>query len=430
MSETMHDIAMQRRGEALEVLRRNDRGEYSVPTHGLYPMQFNWDSAFSALGYGYLDLARAWRELEILTEAQWPDGMIPHVMFRGGHDSYFPGPAVWQAGTTLPTSGITQPPYLATAFRRLHVRHGPIERDRGQAMLGRVLRWHQWFLAARRDEGSGTIIATHPWESGRDNLVDWDAAMDRVEVSVTEPYKRRDLDHVDAAERPTKDQYDRYLSIVAHGVSQGWDQAVFGRTSPFRMADPGMTAILLRAHRDLIALLPAYGLDDQMGAATALLPAMERGLEGLWNSQIGAYTAFDPVERRHVGGVSSAAFLGPYAGVCDPDRIVPLQAHFDRIAARSRFMVPSYDPESAHFDAKRYWRGPVWLIVNNMIATGFADIGDHERAARIRQDSRELVERAGFREYYDPITGEGLGGGAFSWTAAMYLDWVLEGAGD
>ena len=35
---------------ALEILRTNDRGEFS-PTHGLYPVQFNWDSAFASLAF-------------------------------------------------------------------------------------------------------------------------------------------------------------------------------------------------------------------------------------------------------------------------------------------------------------------------------------------------------------------------------------------
>ncbi|MBV9248660.1 MAG: hypothetical protein JO227_05360, partial [Acetobacteraceae bacterium] len=38
-----------------------------------------------------------------------------------------------------------------------------------------------------------------------------------------------------------------------------------------------------------------------------------------------------------------------------------------------------------------------------------------------RHDSLALVERAGFAEYFNPLTGEPLGGSAFSWTAAMYL---------
>ena len=36
-----------------------------------------------------------------------------------------------------------------------------------------------------------------------------------------------------------------------------------------------------------------------------------------------------------------------------------------------------------------------------------------------------LVERSGFREYFDPFTGEGYGSPDFSWTAALLID-VLE----
>ncbi|MCB2097026.1 MAG: hypothetical protein KDE05_05290, partial [Parvularculaceae bacterium] len=63
---------------AIEVLKKNDRGGYSVPTAGLYPYQWNWDSAFTALGFAAFDRDRAWRELETLFAAQWEDGFTPH----------------------------------------------------------------------------------------------------------------------------------------------------------------------------------------------------------------------------------------------------------------------------------------------------------------------------------------------------------------
>jgi glycogen debranching enzyme len=47
--------------------------------------------------------------------------------------------------------------------------------------------------------------------------------------------------------------------------------------------------------------------------------------------------------------------------------------------------------------------------------------GHTELASRIRQQSLTLVERSGFAEYFNPLTGEPLGSSAFSWTAAMYL---------
>ncbi len=56
--------------------------EYTVPTHGLYPHQWNWDSAICAIGWFQLDVDRAWRELESLLAAQDGDGMVAHIAFN------------------------------------------------------------------------------------------------------------------------------------------------------------------------------------------------------------------------------------------------------------------------------------------------------------------------------------------------------------
>ena len=425
-SDQTPNIEETRRREALEILARNDRGEHSVPTHGLYPVQFNWDSAFAAVGYRLVDTDRAWRELELLADAQWPDGMIPHIIFRGGHDGYFPGPAVWQTGRMPPTSGITQPPVLASLVRYLVDKHGAPSRGRLLALLDRTAAWHQWFLSARRDPDSGAILVVHPWESGRDNLADWDSAMARVPVTVTTPYQRRDLDHVDAAERPSQAEYDRYLSIIAKGVEVGWDQPAFGRASPFRMVDPGITAILLRAQRDLAALYETMGEAERARRAADLIGPLEDGLRALWSPEAGAFTAIDPVTGVHTGAVTSASFLAPYAGLADTAYLGPLLDHFDRIAGRVRFMVPSTDPAHHGYDPARYWRGPVWFVVNRMITQGLAEIGESDRARRVWWDTKTLALTEGFAEYYHPETGRGLGGQSFTWTAAVFLDWLAD----
>jgi hypothetical protein len=42
---------------------------------------------------------------------------------------------------------------------------------------------------------------------------------------------------------------------------------------------------------------------------------------------------------------------------------------------------------------------------------------------RLYQSIAALFAKSGFDEYYHPITGAGLGGQHFSWTAATYLFW-------
>ncbi|MGB0480911.1 MAG: MGH1-like glycoside hydrolase domain-containing protein [Alphaproteobacteria bacterium] len=417
---------MSRYQEALQILKDNDRGEFSVPTHGLYPVQFNWDSAFAALGYRLFAPQRALREVELLLEGQWADGMVPHIVFRGEHDGYFPGPDVWSTGQPIPTSGITQPPVAGSVLRRLIETGVEVDQPRLATMVQRLADWHAWFSVARQCPDTGAIVIVHPWESGRDNLSDWDKAMAAVipDTGLGE-YKRRDLEHVDASQRPTKEEYDRYLTLVRFGRDCNWDQALLGRNSPFRMLDPGMTAMLLRAERDLIWLQTRVGQD--ISATQARIRRLEDGWRALWNPSVKGFTSLNQITGEPGQAVSSASFLGPYAGMLD--HLSETLDHFDRIAARVKYMVPSFDPDAPGFDARRYWRGPVWYVVNNRIGLGLREIGELDRSERIRRDTAALSEATGFSEYYDPLTGDGLGGTRFTWSASVYLDWASEQAG-
>lgn len=246
---------------AIDVLRENDHGTYTVPTKGLYPFQWNWDSCLTALGQAHFDEARAWQEIETLFEHQWPDGMVPHIVFHVYSDGYFPGPDVWGTERPTPTSGITQPAVAGLAVKRLFERAS----DRGLAekkarlLLPKIDKWHDWFYRYRDPQGEGLVAILHPWEAGRDNSVDWDEAFDRVPTEGIAPYTRRDTQHADPAHRPTKAQYDRYLWLVEKFRSLGWDNSKLHDASPFQVVDPGFNAILIRACADLAELADSLG---------------------------------------------------------------------------------------------------------------------------------------------------------------------------
>ena len=67
------------------------------------------------------------------------------------------------------------------------------------------------------------------------------------------------------------------------------------------------------------------------------------------------------------------------------------------------------------------WRGPVWMAPNWFVYRGLKRYGFDKEAAMIAQGSRELVGRSGFREYYHPETGAGLGAHDFTW-GGLVLD--------
>lgn len=412
---------------ARAILDANDRGTYTVPTKGLYPFQWNWDSCLTALGQARFDEARAWTEIETLFAHQWKDGMVPHIVFHAEDDGYFPGPDVWRTGRATPTSGITQPPVAGFALRRLFERakdRAEAER-RVRALLPRVAAWHEWFARCRDPQGTGLVAIIHPWESGRDNAIDWDAALMRVDPAGVAPFTRRDIQHADPAHRPTQAQYERYIRLVEIFRETGWDNARLHDASPFRVVDPGFNAILARSAADLAFLATALGLPDIAHVARRQAGAGIAALESLWSDESGQYLCWDRVAGAAIDSPSVGGLLPAFAAI-PPARAAALAARIDALRAGIRYGVPSHDPAAPQFDGLRYWRGPVWLIVNHMIADGLARAGETGCAARIRRDSLALIESGGFAEYYDPRDGTPCGGGDFTWTAAMVIEFLRD----
>jgi hypothetical protein len=409
---------------AREVLRRNDRGGYTVPTAGLYPFQWNWDSALAAWGWSTFDVDRAWTEIETLLSGQWSTGMIPHIVFHRPDDGYFPGPGVWHVAHHPPTSGITQPPVLASMVRRVHAADPVVGRERLATIFPALLASHRWWRETRCRAGPAAIV--HPWESGRDNSAAWDVGLAHVDTAFVEPYTRRDLAHVDATMRPRDLDYDRYVALVQFGRSIGWDHDAIVADGPFLMADPALHLILVRAHRDLAALGGELGGDAAAtaGELAGWAAELEAALPRLWNDDLGGHDARDLRSGRFAGCATASAWLEYWAGVADPR----LDARLASVWDRATYGLPTEDPASTRFDRRRYWRGPVWPVVNALVGLGLAEQGRVEEAERLRAETAALIRSGGFAEYFDPVDGSPYGGDSFTWTAAVWLAWA-RGAG-
>ncbi|MEM9973953.1 MAG: hypothetical protein AAF771_07200 [Pseudomonadota bacterium] len=405
---------------ARDILTGNDRGGYTIPTNGLYPYQWNWDSAFAAWGFSTFDVNRAWTEIETLFSAQWDTGMVPHIVFWRPDPGYFPGPEVWGTGRKPASSGISQPPVAATLARRIYEADPEAGLARLKPLWPQLLASHRWWREHRC--ASGVAAITHPWESGRDNCADWDPGMANVDGSDVGAYTRRDTGHVDASMRPGKEDYDRYIALVQFGRACGWDQAEIIANGPFLMADPAMTFILIRAHRDLAEIGKVLGEDtsELEGWADDLVAALPQ----IWNDEIEAYDARDLRTGTFAGCLGSGAFLAWLAGIEAPKMEARLKAVWDGV----RYGIPSNDPAAANFNPRRYWRGPTWPVVNALIAMGFAQAGRAADAERLRHETVALIQAGGFFEYFDPIDGTPCGGDHFTWTAAIWLAWASPSA--
>lgn len=414
---------------AIETLVKNDRGGFTIPTAGLYPYQWNWDSAFCALGIATYDMDRAWAEITSLIEGQLPDGMIPSIIFREDSPDYFPGPSRWgKTHGTIPSTGVSQPPVLATVVRQ--ITKGAQGAARRAEVFDAIFAWHKWYHDART--ANGIVATVHPWETGRDNCPEWNIGLDLMDVAPDlPPYTRKDNTHVDAKFRPTQEQYDKYLTIVHFGKSIDWDQRRLTDEGPFLMADPNIHFILLRADKDLLAMAEDLGKPaETCDQIRAWIAKGDAATDYIWNEDLGAFAARDIRTGAFSNGFSNCSALCFYADSGTPEQRARVLEHLHRVDGKVSFMLPSWDPDAPDFEPHRYWCGPIWPQMNYMVAKGLAEQGETSLADNMRDDLYRAIEQSGFWECFDPLTGEGCVGANFSWTAAVWLSWQNETSAD
>ena len=413
---------------AIEIIKKNDRGGFTVPTDKLYPHQWNWDSAFTALGISTFNKTRAWQELILLINAQWKNGMIPHIVFHENNPNYFPGPNHWQCKSVSNTSCHSQPPVLASIVLEMIQKGDNYDVQKGRSLFSSLMAYHEWFFSARDPNNEGFISIIHPWESGRDNCPDWDLGLENIKIQEDfNKYLRCDTSHIDISQRPTNEHYDKFMSIVQYGKKCNWNSKKMYFEGPFLAIDPGINFIFLKANRDLLSLARLFNYKSKIDKIVNWITSLEKGCQKMWNSKIKAFTAFDLRTNQFCDAITNASMLCLYAGAGSEKQQNYTIKHCKRILNDCVYGMPSLDPKHKKFESERYWRGPVWSIMNYMISVGLEYEGQYSLAKRIKDDTIKLVDVGGMFEYFDPHTGKGLGGHDFSWTAAIFLTLVRDG---
>ncbi len=427
--------------KAQQILTENSRADsYTVPSGRLYPYQWNWDSGFIALGWACFDYQRALREVESLFIGQWKNGMVPHIVFHEFEEHYAPGPLDWQVPDHVKdqqvcTSGITQPPIIGSVLYRIYThknRKTQAQNDDVQfmALYKKTKAYHDWFMSKRTiGPDHDLCLSLHPWESGMDNSPSWDDLLKNVPDEDMSGFRRKDVNDDNLAERPHDHDYRAYMSLVYHYRRVGYDQPDLMPQAHFRVYDLVLNSLLLRSARDmkkLSALLSSDLCAEDEAYWDAQIDKISSGLQKLWSESDGAFLNGDAKTKALLEPVTNASFLPLYAGAASKEQAQALAQKYKEWREVCGFSVATIDPLSDKFEATRYWRGPIWMNTNWLIAEGFKDYGYDDIAAEIRADSAELIERFGYCEYFTPDGVRGCGADQFSWSAALALYWLAE----
>tara|TARA_R110002111_G_scaffold225896_2_gene287622 strand:- start:433 stop:1743 length:1311 start_codon:yes stop_codon:yes gene_type:complete len=428
------------KNKAIDVLNgnwKNDVG-FSIPCANLYPFQWFWDSGLIAIGFAHFDMEKAEQEIITLLDAQWGNGFIPHIIFHTESDSYFPGPDFHrsdlhpQSSKKYRSTGMTQPPVTGFVLEELY----RISKDKAATLkfiagvIDKVYFNHEYFYKNRDPQNEGLVYIYHNWESGTDNSPIWDdiwATMNPPEYT----FERRDTTHVDAAQRPSKREYDHYLHIIDIAKEHNYSDAKIAKLSPFLVQDPLFNAMLIKSSQSLIELYKLIGNNEEKVSQlqTWKNKSISTFNEKLFDEELGAYIHYDLRHEKPLRYVSSSSFSPLFANIPTQERAEALvQTMMDKFGNEDQYLCASFDPTHERFNPKKYWRGPVWINLNWMLYNGLKQYGFNDIAERVKQDTIAIIKKNGFYEYFDSridmhVNGKaGYGGNNFSWSAALLID--------
>ena len=386
----------------LRLLKENRRitsgFQYTIPSSDTYPYQWLWDSCFHAIILSHFRIADAKKEILALLSKQFQNGMIPHMIYWENIKRMGFPKIKWGKEDT---STITQPPMIAYAVWSIY------QKDKDKSFIKKVYphlyHFYRYLLTERDPHGNQLIGIMNPDESGEDNSPRFDIPLGLPPVhSLKENAKRR-------------------FGLVAQNIECKFD-APFCMRNFFWVKDVPFNAIMVENLRLLaqIAASLGYSEDADFFASEAenIVSAMRKFMleDGLFWSTFG--------ENYQKIKVKTWAIFAPlFAKILTQKEAEKLvKEHLlNPKEFWTEFPVPTVSISESSFDPQGFWRGPTWIATNWFIYKGLLNYGFNGVAEQIKETSIKLIQESGFREYFNPQTGEGLGAKNFTW-GVLVLD--------
>ena len=308
---------------------------------------WSWDHCFNALALAPGHPRLAWDQFSLPFDHQDETGALP--------DSVAHSEVLYN---------FVKPPIHGWALSHLRgLLPAPLSREDLAEVYGRLARWTEFWLTARRAPGADLPHYQHGNDSGWDNATTFDP--ERVVVTADLAaflvLQLRELAVLaDELDRP--DEARRWTRTAEATQAAMLDELWTGERFMTRGADSGASW----ASSSLLDLMPM--------ALGEHLP-------------------------EHVGKALAAR----------------IENHLTAQGLATEL------PTSPHYLSDGYWRGPIWAPATVLVEDGLRRAGHHRLADDISARFRALCETHGFAENFDAVTGTGLRDRAYTWTASSYL---------
>lgn len=396
---------------------------YVCPSHAIYPHQWLWDSCFHAIVMARFrpDLAKA--ELRTLCSMVEANGFLPHLISwrRTNRVPGLDGIALWLREVTH-VGHLTQPPVLAIAVEEVYHQCG--DKEFVVEVLPAVKRHYRYFATQRDPDGDGLVSIVFPIESGMDHLPVYDTVLGIGKATALRYHLAN-------------------LTLATRYLAMGWSLDRIFSADLFSVEDVGFNAIYVHGLRALARLATLCEDPDDV-RFTRMAERVERALiERCYDQKDRAFYSLYSKSDRPIKVLTVASLL-PLLLDSLP-RSLADELVGDRLLNPSMFWTPypvpsvsvgeptfraSSDPVPAVFSIPGWlrrqldrhhliWRGPSWINTNWMLGRGLRRHGYNQVADELTRRTAAMVANSGFWEYYDPLSGVGLGAGDFGWSTLV-----------
>jgi glycogen debranching enzyme len=373
---------------------------FTCPSPPRYRHQWYWDSCFHAIAWSHFDPPRARDELRTLLRAGRLDGFIPHTAF-------WDRPAGWRRAPLYATRSIRgdrsaesiQTPLIALAWEIVAHASSDEPGFRFEA-LGALRAHYDWLDRERDPDRDGLITIIHPDESGLDDSPKYDRVF-----------------------RWMRHYLPGYFWLVERHRRLAYDSCAIIERYEEHVEDVLVNVVYALSLRSLSRML---GLHDGGRVYAARAARTEQALlDRCWDEDSGLFLDLAGPRERPVE-VSTWSSLAPLALPTLP-RNVARRLVEDQLLDPRRYRAPVGIPSVSleepsfrpGFHLYRCWRGPAWINTAWLLVPALRRLGYVEEADRIVGSLLASVERHGFREYYNPLTGEGLAARRFGWSTLL-----------
>lgn len=390
---------------------------YTKPSPGRYPFQFFWDTCFHVFilaALGEHDMAKS--HLNSLFAMQEDDGFVGHMIYW---DRLAPGRLtdVFQSRPSLGRnflqshmSALIQPPLAAQAVERVYKVSDDQEFLR--QILPKLKKYYRWLAHNRDFDGDGLLTIISPFESG----MDWKPTFD-----------------VAVGQKAGKADWRLFLKMVKvdfRNYLNRYNLKKIYQKGYFIVKEVGLNTMYAQNLESLAGLCRTLDEQEEANEFSKLSQKVSRSIQEIMYDEKDAafYDVYGKANTKIRVLTPTVFYPVVLSSVPDETGKRVMDTHFfNSEEFDTPFPLPSAAMKEPSFNptgSMYIWRGPTWIVNNWFMHRFLIEKGYEKEAERLVNSIRQLIEKSGFREYYNPFTGEGYGAQDFTW-AGLVSDMIL-----